>query len=231
VEAVVAPRVRIAKGIAISDTTHIEVQAAPVAWSILPRGKLGLSFSCGPCSSRTDPETGETIWSFTGPLEVIGVTSDGPAALAGIERGDVITTINAEPIESEEGGESFSQLVPGEEVTLTVVKRSGEEVEVSLIPVESKEIVVAPAPAVAVTDVEPVIVEAVELPPPPPTDPESMVLRYSGTVGPAEVEVRGGPVGIKEQMEEGILIIITRDARIQIRVPRSGRQREDGVSR
>ena len=87
------------------------------------------------------------------------------------------------------------------------------------------------APAIGVTVVEPFIVEAVELPPAPPEDPERMILRFSGTVGPAEVEVRGGPVDIIEQREEGIIIVITRDTRIQIRVPRNWQRREDGASR
>jgi hypothetical protein len=143
----------------------------------------------------------------------------------------VITTIGVEPIESDEGGISFSRLTPGEAVELTVVKRSGEEVEVSLIPVASERVVVAPVAAVEVTEVEPFIVTAVEVPPHPPEDPDRMILRFSGTLGPAEIEVRGGPVDIVEQKEEGIIIVITRDTRIQIRVPRNWERREDGPSR
>lgn len=232
VEAVVAPRVRVVQAIEPEATTHIEVVGVPGAWSILPRGKLGFSFSCGPCSSSTDPETGETIWSFSGPVEVIGVTRDGPADMVGIERGDLITTIGAEPIESEEGGIGFSRLTPGEAVELTVVKRSGEEVEVTVVPVTSEEeLAPPPAPVIGVTVVEPVTVVAVEAPPASPEDPDRMILRFSGTVGPAEVEVRGGPVDIIEQREEGIIIVITRDTRIQIRVPRNWQRREDGPSR
>ena len=232
IEAVVAPRVRV-QAVEPAGATEIHVVGVPRAWSILPRGKLGFSFSCGPCSSSTDPETGETIWSFSGPVEVIGVTPDGPADLVGIERGDVVTTIGIEPIESEEGGISFSRLVPGEAVDLTVVKRSGEEVEVTVIPVASDRVVVTAtaAPTMEILEVEPFIVEAIEVPPHPPEDPERMILRFSGTVGPAEIEVRGGPVDIVEQKEEGIITVITGDTRIQIRVPRNWRQREDGANR
>jgi len=233
VEAVVAPRVRVVQAVEPEAVTHIEVVAVPRAWSILPRGKLGFSFSCGPCSSKTDPETGETIWSFSGPVEVIGVTRDGPADMVGIERGDVITTIDAELIESDEGGISFSRLTPGEPVELTVVKRSGEEVFVTAIPVDSERgvVMVEPVAAVELTEFEPIIVEVVELPPAPPQEPERMILRFSGTVGPAEVEVRGRPVDIVERLEEGIIIVITRDTRIQIRVPRNWQRREDGANR
>ena len=232
VEAVVAPRVRVVQAIEPEATTLIEVVGVPGAWSILPRGKLGFSFSCGPCSSSTDPETGETIWSFSGPVEVIGVTRDGPVDMVGIERGDLITTIGAEPIESDEGGISFSRLTPGEAVELTVVKRSGEEVEVTVVPVEyERAVVVKPVAAVEFTEAEPFIVTAIEAPPHPPEEPGRMILRFSGTVGPAEVEVRGGPVDIIEQREEGIIIVITRDTRIQIRVPRNWQRREDGASR
>ncbi len=233
VEVVVAPRVRVVRAIEPEATTLIEVVGVPRAWSILPRGRLGFSFSCGPCSSSTDPETGETIWSFSGPVEVIGVTRDGPADMVGIERGDLITTIGAEPIESDEGGISFSRLTPGEAVELTVVKRSGEEVEVTMIPVaqDEVEVVAVPDAAVEVTEVEPFIVEFVDIPPQAPAGPDRMILRFSGTVGPAEVEVRGGPVDIIEQREEGIIIVITRDTRIQIRVPRNWQRREDGASR
>ncbi len=88
-----------------------------------------------------------------------------------------------------------------------------------------------PAPAVGVTVVEPATVVAVEALPALPVEPDRMILRFSGTVGPAEVEVRGGPVDIIEQREEGIIIVITRDTRIQIRVPRNRQRREDGPSR
>ncbi len=125
VDVVVAPRVRVVQAVEPEGVAHIEVVGVPEAWSILPRGKLGFSFSCGPCSSSTDTETGETIWSFSGPVEVIGVTRDGPVDMVGIERGDLITMIDAEPIESEEGGISFSRLAPGEAVELTVVRRCG----------------------------------------------------------------------------------------------------------
>jgi len=217
VEAVVAPRVRVVPAVEPEATTVIEVVGVPVAWSILPRGKLGFSFSCGPCSSSTDPETGETIWSFSGPVEVIGVTRGGPVDLVGIERGDLITTIGGEFIESDEGGISFSRLTPGEAVALTVVKRSGEEVMVTAVPLVLEGVVA--------------LTTAVELPPHPPEDPDRMILRFSGTVGPAEVEVRGGPVDVVERLEEGIIIVITRDTRIQIRVPRNWQRREDGPNR
>lgn len=66
---------------------------------------------------------------------VIGVSPDAPAGAAGIREGDVITAINGQSIDQ---ANSFTEILfefePGETVTLTVVRESGEteEIEVTL---------------------------------------------------------------------------------------------------
>jgi serine protease Do len=55
------------------------------------------------------------------------VESDGPAAAAGLERGDVITALNGAPVkDSNELRNEIASLQPGTGVTLTVV-RVGKE--------------------------------------------------------------------------------------------------------
>ncbi len=65
-------------------------------------------------------------------LSVMSVTPGGPAELAGLRSGDMLTTFNGEPLASESGQESYEKLLgllsevePGHEVT--VGYRRGEE--------------------------------------------------------------------------------------------------------
>ena len=108
---------------------------------LTPTGQLGIGFSCRECGTRIDEETGEEVWFFSGSLEVTAVNRDGPADEVGIVRGDLIKAIEGHAIETDEGGRAFTDITFGQEVRLTVVRRSGREVEVVVVPEE-----VAPTP-------------------------------------------------------------------------------------
>jgi len=228
----VAPRVRVAPTRRVT-AVDVGVEAVPsisrratrgILARMSPTGHLGIGFSCTVCGTQTDEETGEDVWFFSGSLEVTAVNVGGPADEAGIQRGDLIKAIDGHAIDTDEGGVAFTRLTPGKRVRLTVVKRNGAEVEVSLVPEEvvragvargrSGRADVAPPRAVGVTAraVEPTR-RAGEAPPVPPTAPErvdvpaptamvtapeGMPLRYSGTVSGVEVEVRGNPVMVSE---------------------------------
>jgi membrane-associated protease RseP (regulator of RpoE activity) len=178
------------------------------------------------------------IWDFSGPIEVIGVDPGGPADLVGIQLGDQITAVNGERLESREGGEIFSRMTPGDSLELTLVKRSGEERLVSVVPVTSDSLSTAVRLRTrgglgisrSVGPVAGVVVPHADLPVPTAAEPpEGLPLRYSGTVEGVEVEVRGAPVTVSEMQDARILLINADGIWIRVRVP--ARRREAPESR
>ena len=87
-------------------------------------GALGIKgLACGPCTqTRRD---GRWIWRFDAEPEVLEIQEDGPAA-GKLEAGDEIVSVNGLLITSAEGGDRWSNVEPGETVTL-VVRREGRE--------------------------------------------------------------------------------------------------------
>jgi hypothetical protein len=181
---------------------------------------LGIGFSCSECGVRTGEHSGESVWFFSGPLEVTSVTPGGAADEAGVQMGDFIEAIDGHPVETDAGGRAFSGIEAGEPLRLTLVKRNGRETEVELVPREPRRGgmprgVVTPAP-VPEAEVEPAVPlrprgEAVPDTPPEPVllpftlsfhPPGDWPLRYSGTIERVEVEVRGEPVSVGERREE-----------------------------
>jgi S1-C subfamily serine protease len=56
------------------------------------------------------------------------VCEDSPASAAGLEKGDVITAIDGEPVESPQAlADAIAEREPGDTITLTVYQREGEE--------------------------------------------------------------------------------------------------------
>ena len=132
-----APRVRVAGAAYDSARGVARARGAYTPLGLLdptPRGRLGIGLGCTECGTRTDEETGEDIWFFSGPIEVTQVNSGGPAEEAGIQLGDLITGIDGHDIATDAGGLAFSTLVPGEAVRITLVRRNGREETVTLIP-------------------------------------------------------------------------------------------------
>ncbi|MFC1660365.1 PDZ domain-containing protein [Gemmatimonadota bacterium] len=193
----------------------------------IPEGRLGISFSCGPCTLSHQGEV--SVWDFSGPIEVIGVDPGGPADLAGIQLGDQIKEVNGRRVESRQGGEDFSRMTPGEALELTLVKRNGEEETVTVVPVTSETL--STARRARTREAwggagwrEAVTVPGVrgELWPDPtlPDPPEGMPLRYSGVLGGVEVEVRGEPVTVSTESRGARIILINAEGLwIRIRVP------------
>jgi S1-C subfamily serine protease len=64
------------------------------------------------------------------------VFEDSPASIAGLEKGDVITAIDGEPVESPQAlADAIAERQPGDEITLTVYQRDSEqerEIEITL---------------------------------------------------------------------------------------------------
>jgi membrane-associated protease RseP (regulator of RpoE activity) len=140
------------------------------------RGDLGISgLECN-CSFYVR-EGGERAWRFRSEPVILGVSEGGPAD-GKLREGDAVNAIDGILITTGEGGRRFSNVEPGETVTLTV--RRGERLALIRIDVgtqcervvespdewhvlvEPVEVVVAPEPAIAI-QVEPEPVVAVEL--------------------------------------------------------------------
>lgn len=97
-----------------------------------PKGWYGVSLRCSDCSIRRDDDDGAVLeWRFRSDPEIAGVEPESPAAVAGVQEGDVITHINGAKITSREGGKSFGATAPGETVKWTL-ERAGKPVDVTL---------------------------------------------------------------------------------------------------
>ncbi|HSM61158.1 MAG TPA: PDZ domain-containing protein [Longimicrobiales bacterium] len=173
------------------------VPPAPPAPAIpsLPRARLGFGFRCGPCSSRTSG--GDVVWTFESAPEVTGVDRDGPAWEAGLRPGDRILEVDGLDITSADGGRRFGSIRAGERVTWTL-ERDGRRLERTSAALEREDDRAGPVPT-RVAD----------------------VLRFSGRVGNAFVEVRGAPVTVVE--EGSVVVIRTADTEVRIRVPDGSR--------
>ena len=235
----VAPRVVVAATDSAVGRVRSAERARPLPPRVtpeVPEGRLGISFSCGPCTLSRADRDGLGIWDFSGPIEVIGVDPGGPADLAGIQLGDQIKAVNGERLESREGGEAFSRMAPGESLELTVVKRSGEEEVVTVVPVTSESLSTAMrmrsrdalGESRRVEPITGVIVRRADEPVPDVAEPpEGMPLRYSGSVEGVEVEVRGEPVTVSEIQGARIVLIKAEGLWIRIRMPTRRQDRPD----
>jgi hypothetical protein len=159
---------------------------------------------------------------------VTAVNTGGPAAGAGIQRGDLIKAIDGNALDTDAGGLAFTRLRAGENVELTVVKRTGAEVQVNLVPEARRSVgvsvpAVEPAPrAEPVPSARPALPPVTGRPSTPvlPEAPEGMPLRYSGGMDGVEVEVWGDPVQVSELRGARTLYIQADGMWIRITVPR-----------
>jgi hypothetical protein len=178
---------------------------APVELDRLPRvgpeAWLGVGLTCSRCTITLEPDNGPMTWRFFSPPEVYSVDPDSPAFRAGLRRGDVITHVDGARLDSDEGSRRFSTLEPGEEVVWTVVRNGASRelrMQAGRLPVEPR------APAAPVAGVE------------PPPRPEAH-LRWAGSLGPTQIEVRGLEqvmVSVREADRE--ILITTSDSTIRL---------------
>ncbi len=166
---------------------------------ILPRAELGFAFTCTGCSYISDAGG---RWRFPEPPVVSGVSAGVGQAGSGLREGDRILKVDGKEITKPEGARAFGGIRPGDHPRWTV-ERDGQEVTV--VTVAHKR-----------------VVEDKQAVPTRGTGPTRAPLRYSGSVGDALVEVRGGKVSVMETPRDGLLVIRTGDAEIRIRVPRKG---------
>ncbi|HSR54303.1 MAG TPA: PDZ domain-containing protein [Acidobacteriota bacterium] len=179
---------------------------APPAVPSPPRppvlARMGFGFECEDCSLSTN--NGVSRFRFGQHPRIYSVEPGGPAAQAGLRRGDVVLAVDGHDLTSQEGAERFAQVQPGQTVTLRY-RRGDQTSSVELTAQEPPSRYVGPAE-----------IDRAER------------LRFAGTIGNVDVEVRGiRPVTVTSAEDEGVLIIRTQDSTIRITLQeRPARQQE-----
>ena len=162
----------------------------------LPRGWFGIALSFSGSIRRQ--EEGPSQWRFDRSPEITSVEADSPADRAGLKVGDVITHINGAKLTSDTGGERFSDVEPGQTVTWTI-KRGHEKFDVEMEAVERPE----------------------RTPPPLPDGRAAgrHKLRYTGSLGNTDIEVKGDDsVEVTTDKEAGFVVIKSRGATVRIKL-------------
>jgi hypothetical protein len=165
-----------------------------------PAARLGFGFSCSECGIERG------TWFFGSSPRVTGVERSGPAWTAGIRVGDEIVQIDGRSITSDEGGERFSAIEPGQRIRWSV-QRDGQQRTFEMTAGERTRAGAPPAPNARATP-SAGIAGASGL-----TDE----LRYQGRIGDVDVEVRGAPVTVTVVEESGEVIIRTSDTVVRLR--------------
>jgi hypothetical protein len=170
----------------------------PAPARMAPEASLGFGFRCSECVYREGEGDRLGTWTFPEPPEVVGIDPEKDGRAAALRAGDHLVALDGVLLTTEQGGRRFSQIRPGDTLRWTV-ERDGREITLTTRAVQR-----APAARVARAVVE---------------DPSTAPLRFSGMVGDAAVEVRGGRVNVIESEDGRMVIIRTGDTEIRIRVP------------
>jgi len=171
---------------------------------VLPEGWLGFGLSFrGQITTTKEGKRAE--WDFEEPPKIHSLEEGGPAEVAGLEVGDIITRIDGIKIDSDRGGERFATIEPTQKIVWTI-DRDGVERTIEMTAGErpEPEVLVVPeeAPAVGVAPV-----------------PEDQPVQYTGKLGETEVEVRGAPtIRVTVDEEKGVIVIRSRDAVTRLRM-------------
>jgi hypothetical protein len=199
----------------------------------MPRGWLGVGFTCRDCGGEAPDSSKTPVWSFGTLPTIYFVDPDGPAAKAGLRRGDVLTQIDGLSMLSDQGGKRFGSMQPGQSVNWTLLRDGSPRTLTVVAAVRPDD----RAPefeayrrklealremrrhqddgTAQLEDLERQLrnLERLQSAPAPPA---SRRLRYAGSVAGSDVEVRGlGSVVVDDSGDE--IVITTRDATIRIK--------------
>jgi predicted metalloprotease with PDZ domain len=130
---------------------------------------------------------------------VVNVEPGTPAARAGMRRGDRLTHVDDVSITTAPGWTRFGAIQPGQQVRWTFT-RDGRAHEATMTALRRPDAGRAPTP--------------------PAGTATTQRLRYSGTAGGAQVEVRGAPVNVTTDPRTGEMIIRSADLTVRIRPDR-----------
>lgn len=163
---------------------------APLGWI-----GFGLRFG-GSIRQKGTDEPAE--WRFDDPPSVISIQPGSPADEAGLEVGDVLLEIDGLKLDSRKGGDWFSLMEPGQIVEWKV-QRGDKTFEVETKAGERPK--TKPALPLPERAEAPLIPDALQ------------TLRYTGTLGGTEIEVRGGEnVRVEVDEETGEIVIRSGDS-------------------
>jgi hypothetical protein len=213
----------------------------------LPRGWMGIGLVCQECGGEL-PDQGDTpVWTF-GTLPTISyVEPEGPAARAGLRRGDQLTHIDGVSLLTSEGGKRFGAVKGGQKVRWTFVRDGStrtiavtaaarpEDRGVKIDELRATMRALRSAQGEALDREMRAMqmqIDALDRSRITLRDRTEKRLRYAGSVAGSDVEVRGlGNVVVDDSGDE--IVITTRDATIRIHpsaragpAPRPQRSRE-----
>jgi hypothetical protein len=163
----------------------------------MPDGWFGFGIQCNNCgvSSR---QGRLSEFQFRENPRVVNVEPGTPAARAGMQRGDRLTHVDGVAITTQAGWTRFGAIQPGQQVRWTYT-RDGRVHNTTMTALRRPDAGHTPAPAAA---------------------GGGQRLRYSGSVGGAQVEVRGAPVNVTTDPRTGEMIIRSADLTIRIQPDR-----------
>jgi hypothetical protein len=157
---------------------------------------FGLSFS-GSIKHRDADKPAE--WRFKEPPSIESVQPGSPADEAGLQVNDVLLEIDGLKLDSRKGGNRFSRMEPGQVVEWKV-RRGGKT-----FTAETRAEERPPR-------------ERVEAAPEPVVPGALQPLRYTGTLGGTEIEVRGSErVRVEVDEETGEIVIRSGDSVVRLR--------------
>lgn len=166
--------------------------------SMLPRGWIGFGLSFGGSIQHKDVDK-PAEWRFNDPPSIKSVQPGSPADEAGLQVNDVLLEIDGLKLDSRKGGKRFSRMEPGQIVEWKV-RRGGKTfiVETTAGERPRHERVVAPLEAL---------------------DPDALrPIRYTGTLGGTEIEVRGNKnVRVEVDEETGEIVIRSGDTVVRVK--------------
>ncbi len=146
---------------------------------------------------------------FTSPPELIGIDADGPASQAGLKAGDVILTVDGEPLTRKSGANRLFTARPG--TVLRIGYRRGASRKVTTIHVGSEPSAARQGSRLGAS-------ESLLSPSSRRETAADAPVRFSGTLGEYTLEVRGDPnVHVVLPVDESWMDIVSGDIRVKIR--------------
>jgi hypothetical protein len=171
--------------------------APPAPPEIMPDGWFGFGIQCNNCGINA-PQGRPAVFQFREQPRVVNVEPGTPAARAGMQRGDRLTHVDGVSITTQAGWTRFGSIQPGQQVRWTYT-RDGRAHNTTMTALRRPDAGRTPAPA---------------------APGGGQRLRYSGSVGGAQVEVRGAPVNVSTDPRTGEMIIRSADLTVRIQPDR-----------